>query len=469
MAGGDASEASGERALALLSEPSISALAGLGSLDLKGAGLSSIPESIGQCSQLWRLEVSGNPLQGLPEALASLPKLKILFASNCQLTEVPPVLAKCEPLRMVGFNNNRITSLDGKRLPEGLEWLIAAGNQIQALPDIDRLKHVRKLMLSHNQLTCDAIAPVAGMQDLEMIRIAANCLESFPAELLRHPRLSWIAVGGNPFAEACMKERLAAGPQSIDFKEIELGDRLGSGAGATVYAAQWRGQAVAVKLWDGERFSDGTARGEWAVNRVAGHPGHSSLVGVLGTFEEPRPGMVLEKIVGAEAAASPPSMAPVFTVTRDLLPAQGGKGPSFTASAALRIARTVARGLEYMHSRGLLHGDVYLHNTLVVPDGPRDRSGLTDVRLSDFGAASAVNDPAFFKPEVRSFGWLLQDLIDLHAAPPPEATEGEVAQAAAIGQLLRDLRGRCGRELPEELPTMSELAMALADAPQPAL
>lgn len=465
----DGGEASGEQALQLLKEPAVGLLAGLATLDLKGAGLGVLPDSIGHCSQLVRLDIGGNPLQDLPPALASLSKLKILFASGAQFQEVPSVLADCAALRMAGFNNNRLTSLDGERLPEGLVWLIAAGNRIEALPNIARLKHVRKLMLSHNRLTCEALAPVAGIEDLEMVRVAANRLESFPPELLRHPRMSWAAVGGNPFAEACMERRLAAGPPSIDFAEIALGEVLGSGAGATVYSAQWRGQAVAVKLWDGERFSDGTARGEWAANRVAGHPGHPSLVGVLGTFEEPRPGMVLEKIDGAVAAASPPSI-PHFTVTRDLLPAQGGKGPSFTAAAALRIARAVARGCEYLHKRGLLHGDVYLHNTLVVPEGPRESSGLTDVRLSDFGAAAAVDDPAFFNLEARSFGWLLQDLVELLAPPPPEAKAAE--EAETIAKLLRELRGRCAREIPEELPSFGELAAVLAAAPvgpQPAL
>lgn len=36
---------------------------------------------------------------------------------------------------------------------------------------------VRKLMLSHNQLTCDTLAPVADIDALEMLRVAANRLE----------------------------------------------------------------------------------------------------------------------------------------------------------------------------------------------------------------------------------------------------------------------------------------------------
>lgn len=45
-------------------------------------------------------------------------------------------------------------------------------------------------------------------------------------------------------------------------------------------------RTVAVKLWDAETFSDGTALSEWAANRVASQPGHEALVQVLGTFED---------------------------------------------------------------------------------------------------------------------------------------------------------------------------------------
>ena len=101
--------------------------------------------------------------------------------------------------------------------------------------------------------------------------------------LLKHPRLAWVAVGGNPFAEGALSRHLAEGPQSLDFSEVTLGEKLGSGAGATVHEGTWRERKVAVKIWDSECFSDGTARTEWAANRVASQPGHPCLVAVFGT------------------------------------------------------------------------------------------------------------------------------------------------------------------------------------------
>ena len=112
-------------------------------------------------------------------------------------------------------------------LPTCLEWLIAAGNQIAELPNIDRLQKVRKLMLSHNRLTCEALAPVAQMPSLEMIRAAANALEAFPKALLKHPRLAWLALGGNPFAEKTLTRHLAEGTEELGLHRASLGREVG--------------------------------------------------------------------------------------------------------------------------------------------------------------------------------------------------------------------------------------------------
>ena len=46
-------------------------------------------------------------------------------------------------------------------------------------------------MLSHNQLTAASLAPVAEIEDLEMIRVAANRLE-----VARNVDLKWWRYGG---------------------------------------------------------------------------------------------------------------------------------------------------------------------------------------------------------------------------------------------------------------------------------
>eukprot|EP00930_Biecheleria_cincta_P049585 TRINITY_DN34786_c0_g1_i1.p1 TRINITY_DN34786_c0_g1~~TRINITY_DN34786_c0_g1_i1.p1 ORF type:complete len:468 (+),score=83.15 TRINITY_DN34786_c0_g1_i1:49-1452(+) len=451
----DVQDASGPRAVQLLKEPDLDVLAQLRVLNVARAGLTELPgEALGHCKQLVRLDVSDNALSTLPSSIASLPCLDILFASKLGMTEIPSHLALSPCLRMLGVKDNKLTCIDGNSLPTSLEWLIAAGNQIQELPNIARLQRIRKLMLSHNQLTCDSLAPVADISALEMLRVAANRLEAFPEALLRHSRLAWVAVGSNPFAERAIEKQLAEGPKTVDFSEVTLGDQLGSGAGATVHQGKWHDQNVAVKIWDSECFSDGTAAGEWAINRVASSPGHASLVGVLGAFDEPKRGLILELLQGATAAAGPPTFS---TVTRDALPCHGGPGPRYTIAAVQQIALAVASAAAYLHEKGLMHGDIYLHNTLVILDGAKDAANVKDARLSDFGAAAAIENPLLRKLEVRSYGWLLQDLLETRTDPASELETSTLT-------LLQEIRAQCGQAVPENLPIFAEIVSKLEDS-----
>ncbi|MBY0253383.1 MAG: protein kinase, partial [Methylobacterium organophilum] len=75
----------------------------------------------------------------------------------------------------------------------------------------------------------------------------------------------------------------------------------------------------------------------------------------------------------------------------------------------------VAEAVAHLHGRGLLHGDVYAHNTLW-------DAGTGAAVLSDFGAASALPDgplgAAWARVEVRAVGILIGELLDRCAAPP---------------------------------------------------
>jgi serine/threonine protein kinase len=52
-----------------------------------------------------------------------------------------------------------------------------------------------------------------------------------------------------------------------------------------------------------------------------------------------------------------------------LLRCRWGKGRRLAAPFVLRAATDVASALEYMHARGICHGDVYAHNVLAAEDG----------------------------------------------------------------------------------------------------
>ena len=135
--------------------------------------------------------------------------------------------------------------------------------------------------------------------------------------------------------------------------------------------------------------------------------------------------------------AMPPDAA---SCSRDVYPAE----LRLPTSVALRIARDVGSGVAHLHARGLLHGDIYAHNTLW--------DGITGAaRLSDFGAASFLPKDAgqrYSRLDVRAWAILLDELLDLCDEGPSGS--------------LRQLQQVCAARSPALRPTIDEALAALS-------
>ncbi|HEY9195077.1 MAG TPA: protein kinase, partial [Mucilaginibacter sp.] len=100
----------------------------------------------------------------------------------------------------------------------------------------------------------------------------------------------------------------------------------------------------------------------------------------------------------------PPSLV---SCTRDVFKPGMGLSPIHI----LKIAETIASVAEHLHSKGIMHSDLYAHNILV--------DGDANTLFSDFGAACFYDhsDTKTAKKlellEVRAYGCLLDDLISL--------------------------------------------------------
>jgi serine/threonine protein kinase len=221
---------------------------------------------------------------------------------------------------------------------------------------------------------------------------------------------------------------------------------LGRGSGAVVRRGEWRGVPIAAKLWSSDKFSDGDARSEWVMGRLTG--GCAELVRTLAAWEAPSLGMAVELLDGASAVGGPPSMS---SVTRDAF--DEGKHAKLSARQAVEVARTVARAAAWMHARGLMHGDLYLHNTL---RAPRDEGEADIVRLSDLGAACAYDRHAHAgleRLEVRSYGWLVEDLLSWRK-PTTDAD-------ADLDAALRRVAAMCLADAHADRPSFDEVARLL--------
>mmetsp|Transcript_15020 Transcript_15020/g.27041 ORF Transcript_15020/g.27041 Transcript_15020/m.27041 type:complete len:457 (+) Transcript_15020:127-1497(+) len=400
-------------------------LSNLTQLDIRFQGLSEVPKEVCLCTQLYKLDMGCNKISNLPKELVQLKALRILFLTSNAFTQIPKVLCEMKDLRMLSLMRNQIQTMDCNDLPAKIQWLIMTDNNIGEIKNFGRLSCVRKLMLSHNHL--DQIPDdIKDCESLQMIRLANNKFESIPKSLFTAPNLAWLAISGNPITRKLVEG--ASGKMSesttIDYETLEFGDALGEGSGGKVRNAMWKKEMkkVAVKEYRGSRFSDGTAKDEWLLNRSL--PKHDNVLVSLGSFSEPHLGLVLPLMENATSVGGPPSLD---SCTRDTHPRDMQNTQFYSTQYVTKVALAVCNGARLLHSRCIAHGDIYLHNTLHNPSG--------SIKLSDFGAAFHYPKELSAEVEgleVRSFGFLILDLLKFSQVKekPDETTRSQLKSIA---------------------------------------
>jgi hypothetical protein len=343
-------------------------LAGARRVDLS-CGLTEFPRELFDLADtLEILNLSGNALAQLPADLHRFKHLKILFCSQNAFQHVPPCIAECPELRMVGFKSNQIEQVDSEALGKQLRWLILTDNRITQLPaSIGHCTGLQKLMLSGNRLQ-SLPEELASCEAIELLRLAANDLPRLPEGVLELPRLAWLAFSGNP----CSAVR-GADPRRILWSELTVGEVLGRGASGIIHAARWNGEEVAVKLFHAAMTSDGLPAWEMQAGLAAGD--HPALVSTLGEVSDgPSEAMVMKRVPADWTnLAGPPDFE---TCTRDVY----SDDVAFTAELGRSLLSSIESAAEHLHSRGVLHGDLYAHNIL--------HDGLGQAVLGDFGGAT---------------------------------------------------------------------------------
>ena len=161
---------------------------------------------------------------------------------------------------------------------------------------------------------------------------------------------------------------------------------------------------MAVKVFKGEVTSDGFPEDEMNACINAGNHEHLvKLIGKIKNHPERKMGLVLELIPPSyKNLAGPPSFD---TCTRDTFK----EGTHFSSESISKITYAVADAAMHLHSKGVMHGDLYAHNTLFDENA--------NAIFGDFGAAtiydnSAANASLLEKIDVRAFGCLIEDLLN---------------------------------------------------------
>lgn len=378
-------------------------------------GLKEFPMEILELSDtLEFLDLSGNELSELPADFGRLSKLKILFLSFNKFTKLPEVLAQCHSLTMIGIKANQISDVPENALPLNIQWLILTNNQIEKLPkSIGKCKKLQKVMLAGNQLK-ELPKEMANCKNIELLRISANQLTAIPQWIFKLPRLSWLAYSGNPCCHTMDDESEL---QRISWSDIHVLDQLGEGGSGVVYKATCDSvdeEYVAVKIFKGEVTSDGYPEDELHMCIAAGL--HESLALIIGkVYDHPEGKHVLVmELIGSEFfnLGNPPNFE---TCTRDVFSGE----LVFYVDEILNISLSVVSASKHLHDKGIMHGDIYAHNTMV--------DSLGNALLGDFGAATPYNKwseqaEAMEKLDVRAYGCLLDDLLR-HVADDEEEKE----------------------------------------------
>ncbi|MAG37481.1 MAG: serine/threonine protein kinase [Dehalococcoidia bacterium] len=171
----------------------------LRSLELLFNQLAALPEWLGRLAQIQSLNLSYNQLTALPEWLRQLTQLRSFDLRSNHLTDLPYSLAQLAQLQELHLSGNPLTVL-----PEWLgqlsqlQSLNVAGNQLTAVPEgLGQLSQLQSLDLQVNQLTAlpDWLGRLTRLQSLDLVD---NQLEVLPNALRELSALRELYLHGNP-------------------------------------------------------------------------------------------------------------------------------------------------------------------------------------------------------------------------------------------------------------------------------
>jgi hypothetical protein len=393
------------------------------------------------------LDLSNNQLSELPENFFEFKKLKIAFFSENNFTEFPSVLAKCPNLTMIGFKSNKITHIPENSFPINLQWLILTNNKIIEIPkSIGKCIKLQKVAFAGNQLN-DLPIEMANCKNIELLRISANNIAHLPHWLFTLPRLAWLAFSGNPCSvNSNIKDEIPL----INWNELSLSNVLGQGASGIISKAEWTNnttnKTVAIKVFKGDVTSDGFPEDEMnACIKAGNHPNLVKVIGKIKNHPDNKMGLVLELLPpNFKNLGNPPSFD---TCTRDVF----DKNIKFSLNNILKICSSVASALSHIHQKGIMHGDLYAHNTLI--------NEFNDTIIGDFGAATTYlhsnkNALLLEKIDVRAFGYFIEDLLNLI---------GEETTNNTLHLNLLKIKNNCLNENIDERPSFNTLKQELCN------
>lgn len=280
---------------------------------------------------------------------------------------------------------------------------------------------------------------------------------------------------------------------AVDFNLLEIGEKLGNGSTGRLYKGKYLSQDVAIKIIEIDEYnSSGTDsdthrsapaserlqiyKQEVSIMRLVRHKNVVQFIGACSNW--PKLCIVTELM----AAGS----------VRDILDQRMG-GLDFVS--AIKVLRDSARGMDFLHKRGIVHRDMKAanllideHNVVKVCDFGVARLKPTSINTSEKSSYSAEmtaetgtyrwmspemleHKPYDHKADVYSFGITMWEVLtgDIPYAglTPLQAAIGVVQRGlrpetpSYVPDLLTDLMQRCWHKDARERPEFSEILNTL--------
>src|SRR6185369_3887794 len=208
--------------------------------------LTSLPQEIGELTDLSGLDLSGNQLTGVPPEFIKLRSLAGFNFSSNQLRTIPSEITYLTDLTRLNLSHNQLSSVP---------------------PEIANLTKLTTLDLSHNQLT-NLPLEITKLPNLEYLNLTSNALQ-IPPETLANPldikaifaallglktgeRLNeakMLVIGDGKVGKSSVVERLihnTYNPQRQTTLGVEINDEM------QVVQSEVKGEGEPVKLniWD---------------------------------------------------------------------------------------------------------------------------------------------------------------------------------------------------------------------------
>ncbi|MHA1340441.1 MAG: leucine-rich repeat domain-containing protein [Promethearchaeota archaeon] len=161
-------------------------------LNLNHNHLKEIPESIGKISELQELNLSYNQLESLPESIGNLINLHNFDLGNNKLKSLPESIGNLEELRELDISNNKFESA-----PDNIITNLHA----ESLPNsCNNLKKLESLNLGENNLGTIPLV-VFNLTKLKELKIYKNKLQSIPKRIGDLKFLNVLSLWGNAIKE----------------------------------------------------------------------------------------------------------------------------------------------------------------------------------------------------------------------------------------------------------------------------